>query len=102
MCFLVYFPEYLSKNNYAFWSELLLVPLLLSGAVFFFRVIIWNNEDIETVYWNKTRLDYYQELLQKGRAYLEVIELQVRLPDLNGGVTNIIEGIYCLFAMHQS
>lgn len=90
--FLVYFPEYLSKNNYAFWSELLLVPLLLSGAVFFFRVIIWNNEDIETVYWNKTRLDYYQELLQKGRAYLEVIELQVRLPDLNGGVTNIIEG----------
>lgn len=53
--FLVYFPEYLSKNNYAFWSELLLVPLLLSGAVFFFRVIIWNNENIETVYWNKTR-----------------------------------------------
>ncbi|HBW8983402.1 TPA: hypothetical protein MFN89_26745, partial [Klebsiella pneumoniae] len=74
--FLVYFSEYLSKNNYVFWSELLLVPLLLSGAVFFFRVIIWNNENIETVYWNKTRLDYYQELLQKGRAYLEIIELQ--------------------------
>ncbi|MCD9957484.1 hypothetical protein LVT17_17760 [Klebsiella pneumoniae] len=90
--FLVYFSEYLSKNNYVFWSELLLVPLLLSGAVFFFRVIIWNNENIETVYWNKTRLDYYQELLQKGRAYLEIIELQIRLPDLNGDVTNIIEG----------
>ncbi|TNB71132.1 hypothetical protein FG392_29740, partial [Klebsiella pneumoniae] len=90
--FLVYFSEYLSKNNYVFWSELLLVPLLLSGAVFFFRVIMWNNENIETVYWNKTRLDYYQELLQKGRAYLEIIELQIRLPDLNGDVTNIIEG----------
>ena len=36
--------------------------------------------------------DYYQELLQKGRAYLEIIELQIRLPDLNGDVTNIIEG----------
>ncbi|MGT1153567.1 hypothetical protein ACVPW9_22380, partial [Klebsiella pneumoniae] len=67
---LVYFSEYLSKNNYVFWSELLLVPLLLSGAVFFFRVIMWNNENIETVYWNKTRLDYYQELLQKGRPIL--------------------------------
>lgn len=89
---MVYFSEYLSKNNYVFWSELLLVPLLLSGAVFFFRVIIWNNENIETVYWNKTRTDYYQELLQKGRAYLEIIELQIRLPDLNGDVTNIIEG----------
>lgn len=90
--FLVCFSEYLSKNNYAFWSELLLVPLLLSGAVFFFRVIMWNNEDIETVNWNKTRLNYYQGLLQKGRAYLEVIELQVRLPDLNGDVTDAIEG----------
>ncbi|HCD5431614.1 TPA: hypothetical protein NBX31_005095, partial [Enterobacter bugandensis] len=33
--FLIYFPEFLSKNSYAFWSELLLVPLLFCGAVFF-------------------------------------------------------------------
>ncbi len=33
--FLVYFSEYLSKNNYFFWSELLLVPLLLKrGCIF--------------------------------------------------------------------
>ncbi|MBE3509167.1 hypothetical protein IM285_16875 [Enterobacter cloacae complex sp. I10] len=90
--FLIYFPEFLSKNSYAFWSELLLVPLLFCGAVFFFRIILWNNKNIEAINWNRTRQDYYQELLQKGRAYLDVIELQVRLPDLNGNVTNSIEG----------
>ncbi len=74
------------------------MPLLLR-AVFFFRVIIWNNENIETVYWNKP--PGLSGVASKGRAYLEIIELQIRLPDLNGDVTNIIEEI-CLFAMHQS
>lgn len=40
----------------------------------------------------KLALGLLSGVASKGRAYLEVIELQVRLPDLNGGVTNIIEG----------
>ncbi|ELQ6074522.1 hypothetical protein R2217_000630 [Cronobacter turicensis] len=87
--FLIYFPQYLSKNSFAFWIELLLIPLLFSGTVFFFRIILLNNEDIEAVNWNKTRYAYYQELLKKGRVNLNIIELQVRLPDLNGDVVNI-------------
>ncbi|MBX8459759.1 hypothetical protein K5E19_04700 [Enterobacter sp. RIT637] len=92
--FWVFYSEYLSRVSYVFWSELLLVPLLISGAVFFFRIILWDNKNIEAINWNKTRQDYYQELLQKGRTHLEVIELQVRFPDLNGNVTNgINEGL---------
>lgn len=87
--FLVYFPQYLSKNSFAFWTELLLVPLLFCGAVFFFRIILWDNEDIEVTNWNETRSTYYQELLQKGRVNLDIIELQVRLPDLNGKMVDV-------------
>lgn len=40
--FLVYFPQYLSKNSFAFWTELLLVPLLFCGAVFFFSELYFG------------------------------------------------------------
>ena len=43
---------------------------------------MWNNENIETVYWNKTRLDYYQELLQKEGPILRSLSYRSDLPDL--------------------
>lgn len=87
--FLVYFPHCLSKNSFVFWTELLLVPLLFCGAMFFFRIILWDNENIEVTNWNETRHNYYQELLQKGRINLDIIELQIRLPDLNGKMVDV-------------
>ncbi len=87
--FLVYFPQYLSKNRLSFWAELLLVPLLLCGCFFFFRAVLWSNENIEVDNWNKTRSAYYAELLKKGMVSLNIIDLQIRLPDLNGGVVNM-------------
>lgn len=88
--FLVHFPQYLSKKNNIFWSELLLVPLLAWGGLFSFRVILWNNENIEVTHWNTTRSSYYQELLHKGRVNIEIIDLQVRLPDANGNIVDVI------------
>ncbi|VTQ52531.1 Uncharacterised protein [Campylobacter jejuni] len=93
--FLVHFPQYLSKNIYIFWSQLLIVPFLIWGGAFLFRVILWNNENIEVKYWNATRTDYYQELLIKGRLNLEIIDLQIRLPDINGDVINSTDYITC-------
>lgn len=61
--FLIYFPEYLSKNPIIFWVELLLIPLIIACIVFFFRIVVWNSENIEAVSWNEHRAAYYRELL---------------------------------------
>lgn len=90
--FLIYFPQHLSKNGYVFWSQLLLVPILLGWAFLFFRMILRNGENIEVINWNTARSAYYKELLQKGRSGLDIIELQIRLPDLNGNVVNVVGG----------
>jgi hypothetical protein len=87
--FLAYLPQYLSRNSYVFWSELLLIPLLLWGALFSFRLILWNSRNIEATHWNNTRSNYYNELLRKGRTNIEIIDLQIRIPDLKGGVSNM-------------
>ncbi|MEX6049551.1 hypothetical protein AB6G44_12335 [Enterobacter hormaechei] len=89
--FLIYFPEYLSKNPIIFWVELLLIPLIIACIVFFFRIVVWNSENIEAVSWNEHRAAYYRELLQKGRINLDIVELQIRLPDLNGSVDNVVK-----------
>lgn len=88
--FLLYFPQYLSKNNYILGLELILLPLLIWGGVFFFRVIAWNNEYIEAIDWNKTRGDFYQEILSKGRIALNVRDLKIKVPDINGDISNVV------------
>lgn len=87
--FLAYLPQYLSRNSYVFWSELLLIPLLLWGAIFSFRLILWNSKNIEATQWNNTRSNYYNELLREGRTNIEIIDLQIRIPDLKGGVSTM-------------
>ncbi|ATM87393.1 hypothetical protein CRN74_15710 [Yersinia frederiksenii] len=86
--FLGFFSQYLSKNPYIFWPELLLIPLLLWGGIFTFRLLLWNGSNLEAEYWNATRTDYYQALLQKGRVHLKVIDIKVKFPDISGDVTD--------------
>lgn len=88
--FLVFFPQFLSKNVYIFWLELLFVPLLLWGVAISFRLLLWNGKKLETTYWNATQENYYQDMLKKGRTHLELIDVKIRLPDVEGEVTNKI------------
>ncbi|WP_337261583.1 MULTISPECIES: hypothetical protein [unclassified Serratia (in: enterobacteria)] len=88
--FLGFFSQYLSKNPYVFWSELLLIPLLLWGGIFSFRLLLWNGSNLEGAYWNRTRTDYYQALLQKGRVHLDVIDIKVKLPDVDGNIVDVM------------
>lgn len=88
--FLLYFPQYLSKSNFILGVELILLPLLVWGGVFLFRVIVWNNEYLEAIDWNKTRDDFYQEMLGKGRVALNIRDLKIKVPDINGDISNVI------------
>lgn len=86
--FLGFFSQYLSKTPYIFWSELVLIPLLLWGVIFTFRLLLWNGNNLEMEYWNTTRTDYYQALLQKGRVNLKLIDIKIRFPDIDGNVAD--------------
>ncbi|QKJ01719.1 hypothetical protein [Yersinia mollaretii] len=92
--FLGFFSQYLSKNSYIFWSELLLIPLLLWGGIFTFRLLLWNGSNLEGEYWNAIRTDYYQALLQKGRVHLKIIDIKVKFPDISGGVTDAMSNSF--------
>lgn len=86
--FLGFFSQYLSKNIYIFWLELLLVPLLFWGGIFSFRLLLLNGNNLEAEYWNAARADYYQELLKKGKVHLKIIDIKMKFPDINGDVTD--------------